>query len=589
MMSNAQRMTVGGLRLPGWRHSIHPTRVRKWVKTARRTTRRCKTIETTPAPYPTPPSSPECDKPIHDQIHISVPDDAKPSDGGSSTARVIRLMSAPHNENAKSPMRRQCIILIRINPERLVDRPIIPPDTFRRRSTRARAALPASLRGVDFCNCTDNCNSTKCINRSTYMECHPDNCALPRCDNRLFSDPPKRVLRNFDTRSPRGQGLRTEEDLPESAVVIEYRGRKCAVRDPALWVCGSQYRMDLGGGFVLDAEHEDNPARYINHSCEPNCKVSLWDGADGERHPVISTINPVQAGTELTIDYNSTKASGGWKAKISSEEAQSSKAASADAKARLPQFHLPHKNQFIPTKLEVEKKEVKEPALTPRLLRNDNAARTWLKKDDTFWVPKANLVVSCKNPIIFATAENSVKAKLYTDLVRDALEYSYDADLAGLQYNVTLDSRGLFVEVLGYNDKLPVLLEQVLITMRDLEIRDARFDIVKERLSRITVEATRALHKQLISQMHIEAYVHGHLYKENALKLTLKPRVLPKDQLLAQEDATHMKQLTKSDMMEFYSNHILPSSPTRAKVVVDLEAQDTGGSLGRQGSRYSTK
>ena len=253
-----------------------------------------------------------------------------------------------------------------------------------------------------------------------------------------------------------------------------------------------------------------------------------------------------------------------------------SKAASADAKARLPQLHLPHKNQFIPTKLEVEKKEVKEPTLIPRLLRNDKVARTWFKKDDTFWVPKANLVVSCKNPIIFATAENSVKAKLYTDLVRDALEeYSYDADLAGLQYNVTLDSRGLFVEVSGYNDKLPVLLEQVLITMRDLEIRDERFDIVKERLSRgyknwelqqpftqigdyiswltsehdfvvdqleaelpgITVEATRAFHKQLISQMHIEAYVHGNLYREDSLKLTtmientLKPRVLPKDQL----------------------------------------------------------
>ncbi|KAK7928452.1 peptidase M16 inactive domain-containing protein [Apiospora marii] len=256
--------------------------------------------------------------------------------------------------------------------------------------------------------------------------------------------------------------------------------------------------------------------------------------------------------------------------------AEIAEAADADAKTRLPQLHLPHKNQFIPTKLEVEKKEVKEPSLVPRLLRNDNIARTWFKKDDTFWVPKANLMVSCKNPIIFATAENSVKAKLYTDLVWDALEeYSYDADLAGLQYNVTLDSRGMFVEVSGYNDKLPVLLEQVLITMRDLEIRDERFDIVKERLSRgyknwelqqpftqignyiswltsehdyvvdqleaelpgITVEATRAFHKQLISQMHIEAYVHGNLYKEDALKLTtmientLKPRVLPKDQL----------------------------------------------------------
>ncbi|KAI1854932.1 hypothetical protein JX265_002571 [Neoarthrinium moseri] len=241
-----------------------------------------------------------------------------------------------------------------------------------------------------------------------------------------------------------------------------------------------------------------------------------------------------------------------------------------------PALHLPHKNQFIPTKLEVDKKDVKEPATAPRLLRNDDLARTWFKKDDTFWVPKANLIVSCKNPVIYASAENSVKAKLFTDLVRDALEeYSYDAELAGLQYNVTLDSRGLFVEVAGYNDKLPVLLEQVLLTMRDLDVKDERFDIIKERLTRgyrnwelqqpftqigdyvswltaehdyvvdqleaelpsITADDVRHFHKQLMSQMHIEAYVHGNLYKEDALKLTsmvekiLKPRVLPKDQL----------------------------------------------------------
>ncbi|CAJ2509957.1 Uu.00g058570.m01.CDS01 [Anthostomella pinea] len=252
-----------------------------------------------------------------------------------------------------------------------------------------------------------------------------------------------------------------------------------------------------------------------------------------------------------------------------------SKAMDCSAEDRLPGLHLPHKNQFIPTKLEVEKKEVEKPALAPRVIRNDQVARTWYKKDDTFWVPKANLIVSCKNPIIFASAENSVKAKLFTDLVRDALEeYSYDAELAGLQYNVSLDSRGLFVEVSGYNDKLPVLLEQVLITMRDLQVKDDRFDIVKERLLRgykncelqqpftqigdyvswltsehdyvveqlvvelpaITAEAMSHFHKQIMSQLHIEAYVHGNLYKEDALKLTdmiesiLKPRVLPKEE-----------------------------------------------------------
>ncbi|KAK0722768.1 Metalloenzyme, LuxS/M16 peptidase-like protein [Lasiosphaeria miniovina] len=251
------------------------------------------------------------------------------------------------------------------------------------------------------------------------------------------------------------------------------------------------------------------------------------------------------------------------------------KAAATSAKDRIPKLYLPHKNQFIPTKLEVEKKEVKEPALAPRIVRNDELVRTWYKKDDTFWVPKANLIVSCKSPIVYAKAANAVKARLFTDLVKDALEeYSYDAELAGLQYSVSLDSRGLFIEVSGYNDKLAVLLEQVLITVRDLEIREDRFAIIKERLTRgyrnwelqqpwtqigdvtgwlisehdyvveeleaelptITADDVRLFRKELLSQMHVELYVHGNLYKEDSLKLTdmlestLKPRVLPRAQ-----------------------------------------------------------
>jgi insulysin len=251
------------------------------------------------------------------------------------------------------------------------------------------------------------------------------------------------------------------------------------------------------------------------------------------------------------------------------------KAASCTVKDRLPELHLPTKNNFIPTKLEVEKLDIKEPALAPKVVRSDTLARTWWKKDDTFWVPKANLIVSCKNPTIFASAENAVKARLYTDLVRDALEgYAYDADLAGLQYNVSVDSRGLFLDLSGYNDKLAVLLEQVLITMRDLEIKDDRFDIIKERLNRgynnwelqqaysqvgdftswlssehefvieemaaelghITAEATRQFQQQMLAQMHVEIYIHGNVYKEIALKLTdmvqsiLKPRALPQAQ-----------------------------------------------------------
>ncbi|CAK7218316.1 hypothetical protein SEUCBS140593_003506 [Sporothrix eucalyptigena] len=243
--------------------------------------------------------------------------------------------------------------------------------------------------------------------------------------------------------------------------------------------------------------------------------------------------------------------------------------------ARTPNLFLPHKNLFVPTKLEVEKKDVKEPAPAPRIIRNDSLARTWFKKDDTFWVPKGTLTVSLKNPIIFAVAENYIKTNLFSELVRDALEeYSYDADLAGLLYNVSLEQRALVVEVSGYNDKLPVLLEQVLITMRDLEIKDDRFAIIKERASRalrnyafqqpyhllsnyvswitspfaytveelaqelpgITAESMRRFSKELLGQLHMEVHVHGNLYKEDALKLTdmiestLRPRALSRAQ-----------------------------------------------------------
>ncbi|CZR61550.1 related to insulysin precursor (metalloendopeptidase) [Phialocephala subalpina] len=255
--------------------------------------------------------------------------------------------------------------------------------------------------------------------------------------------------------------------------------------------------------------------------------------------------------------------------------AEIKKAAASTTKNRLTELHLPHENQFIPTKLEVEKKEIKEPALSPKLIRNDELVRTWYKKDDQFWVPKANLFVNCRNPLPGATAENHLKARLYTDIVRDALEeYSYDAELAGLAYSVTGHSMGVEIAVSGYNDKLPVLLEKVLVTMRDLEVNPERFEIIKERLSRglknydfqqpysqvgdytrwlnsdrgyvneqmlvelphITAADIQQFFPHLLRQMHIETFAHGNLYKEDALKLSdliesiLKPRTLPQIQ-----------------------------------------------------------
>ena len=242
---------------------------------------------------------------------------------------------------------------------------------------------------------------------------------------------------------------------------------------------------------------------------------------------------------------------------------------------RIPDLHLPHRNEFIPTKLTVDKREVAESMKAPKLIRNDEMVRTWWKKDDRFWVPKGNVYISLRNPLTKATPANAVRSSLYCELVRDALvEYSYDAEIAGLYYNLGSCTMGIDIEVSGYSDKMSVLLEKVLVSMRDLEVKPDRFNIVKERqlrgmrnwrfqqpyrqvgdfttwlnseramineqylaeLTPLTPADVATFYPQLLRQVHIEFLAHGNIYKEDALRMsnlvesTLKPRKLPKSQ-----------------------------------------------------------
>ncbi|KAF9882582.1 Insulinase (Peptidase M16) [Aspergillus nanangensis] len=242
---------------------------------------------------------------------------------------------------------------------------------------------------------------------------------------------------------------------------------------------------------------------------------------------------------------------------------------------RLPELHMPHKNEFVPTRLSVEKKETTEPAKVPKLIRHDDHVRLWYKKDDRFRVPKASYYVTLRNPLVWATPANFIKSEFYCELVKDRLvEYSHNAKLAGLYYTLSANIFGLDVSFGGYNDKIDVLLVKVLTSMRDLTVDPDRFHIIKERLAReyknveyeqpfdqvsnytryLTVEKTwlnyqcavelqhiepediSCFFPQLLRQNHIEVLAHGNLYREDALHMTelvksiLQSRTLPQSQ-----------------------------------------------------------
>lgn len=96
-----------------------------------------------------------------------------------------------------------------------------------------------------------------------------------------------------------GRGGFATAEIPVGTRLIEYLGERISKAE-------SQRRCEGGNPFIfhldeqtdLDGDVEWNPARWLNHSCEPNCDAEEEDGRIW-----IATTRAVAAGEELTFNY----------------------------------------------------------------------------------------------------------------------------------------------------------------------------------------------------------------------------------------------------------------------------------------------
>ncbi|KAI5300952.1 Insulinase (Peptidase M16), partial [Ascosphaera pollenicola] len=158
------------------------------------------------------------------------------------------------------------------------------------------------------------------------------------------------------------------------------------------------------------------------------------------------------------------------------------------AAAGCTSLHLPNPNPFIPSDLVVNRdvQDMGQRQRRPDLLINNSQIRLWFKKDDTFFVPKATINLLIRSPLLdpaAATLANTVIAEVYCKLVTDALtEYSYDAALTGYTYSLQPLQRrgGIHISLSGYSDKIYTLLDKILTTFKELDVRETQFARVKE-------------------------------------------------------------------------------------------------------------
>ena len=112
--------------------------------------------------------------------------------------------------------------------------------------------------------------------------------------------------------SVQGWGLFAEHRFEASEVVAEYLGewinnamcekRELIYRDMRI----QDYQFRVSEDLVIDATLKGGYARYINHSCEPNCIAKIVCGAPPNerlKRVIIVARYPISEGTELTYDY----------------------------------------------------------------------------------------------------------------------------------------------------------------------------------------------------------------------------------------------------------------------------------------------
>ncbi len=108
-----------------------------------------------------------------------------------------------------------------------------------------------------------------------------------------------------------GNGVFATELIEKGERVVRYKGklRTHAEVDEEYGdddEDGHTFLFTLNDDYVVDANVDGNVARWINHSCDPNCESEIEENAKGKRHKdkvFIHAIRDIKPGEELTYNY----------------------------------------------------------------------------------------------------------------------------------------------------------------------------------------------------------------------------------------------------------------------------------------------
>ncbi|GMH67623.1 hypothetical protein TrRE_jg7010 [Triparma retinervis] len=160
---------------------------------------------------------------------------------------------------------------------------------------------------AERCQCiTGSCSDNGCSNYAMMEECGASCQRGKECRNNRITKKHWAPLIIVPTPN-KGHGLFARKEIPKASFIIEYCGEVIGEKDLSDRFRSYKgermlYILQLTKGVYIDARKKGGAARFINHSCEPNCTMDKWKVRGGYRMCVMAT-RLIPEGAELTFDY----------------------------------------------------------------------------------------------------------------------------------------------------------------------------------------------------------------------------------------------------------------------------------------------
>ncbi len=170
--------------------------------------------------------------------------------------------------------------------------------------------------------------------------------------------------------------------------------------------------------------------------------------------------------------------------------------------SKTTKLHLPKPNGFIPQNLKLINGRN---AAQPKLLLQETGLEVWQGLDTSFKAPRAQTFISLQKPQVALKLKENLLARLAASWLNDQLNASaYPARLAGLNYQIYAHQRGLTLALGGFNEKQPLLIQQMLQELQNGQVNKQQFARLKHSLSQdLNNRKQDRVVEQLIRQFYL--------------------------------------------------------------------------------------